>query len=48
MYWENFYIQNYSNNKELINEQFKPDYNILYDLPKYTERAGATKNHQNL
>ena len=48
IHWENFYIQNYSNNNKLINEQFKPDYNILYDLTKYTQRTGATVNHQSI
>ena len=33
--WENFYIQNYSRNHQLINEQSKPEYNILYDLHTY-------------
>jgi hypothetical protein len=44
-YWENYYIQNYSNNKELINEQSKLDYNILYDLPKPAQCTGATQNY---
>jgi hypothetical protein len=47
-YWENFYILNYSNNRELINEQYRLDYNILYDLPKYTNCACITQNHQTL
>ena len=44
-YWENYYIQNYSNNKELINEQSRLDYNIMCDLPKYAQCAGATQNY---
>jgi hypothetical protein len=30
--WENFFIQNYHNNKELVQEQTLHEYNILYDL----------------
>ena len=33
--WENFHIQNYGSNHQLINEQSKPEYNILYDLHTY-------------
>ena len=47
--WEIFHIQNYSRNNQLINEQSKPEYNILYDLHtyNYAQPHSATYTPQN-